>query len=200
MLSLKYALSVSIVLVVVIFAVPQNLGSLGYDSSSNLDYDSGFNNDYLSTLTTDVPVSPITIILESDLIPINNIQSVVNVFLPNVNYPYDYGYDYGPGSLGDLGALEAGPVGIGSLSTLSTGPVGSMGLGMPGTAASAPANLGPTEAIDVGSVIGPLGSVGALGALNAVLVAIVAANGGNMNMDFGNILANRSNEITANAN
>ncbi|KAF9543394.1 hypothetical protein EC957_000905 [Mortierella hygrophila] len=66
---------------------------LAYCSGSDLSY----GDDGTGTLCSgpdcwpiQVPVSPVTIAFETDFLPINNVQSVLNAFLPNItNYSYD---------------------------------------------------------------------------------------------------------------
>lgn len=103
MLSLvKSTLSISLALLAVTSAAPQDLT---YGSGSDLSYSNGGTGTLCSgpdCLPTQVPVSPITIVPETDILPINNVQPVVNIFPPNIN---DYNFDYNYNNYGNYGAL-----------------------------------------------------------------------------------------------
>ncbi|KAG0302812.1 hypothetical protein BGZ97_002164 [Linnemannia gamsii] len=135
----KSALLVSSVAALVLFqfasAAPQDLG-LGLSGGYN-DYGAGFDMgmyggpggpggaDSGNGNPTYVPVSPVTIIPETDFIPINNVQPVVNVLPVNVNDfswpPYYNDYPYGGG-----GAYGGGAYGGGAYGGMYGGGIGGM--------------------------------------------------------------------------
>ncbi|KAF9097604.1 hypothetical protein BGX23_008330 [Mortierella sp. AD031] len=179
MLSLfKSSLLVSLALVAlqlqVVSAAPQldsmYAGADTFAASGNFDLGYGGNPDVNVDLgATDVPVSPITITPQTDFLPINNVQPVVNVYPPNVNdysyyYPYDYGYgDYGYGAgIGGLDALG----GIGDLGALS-----GMGGGL-----SALGGFGDLGAL--GGMGGDLGALGDSGDVDAMGLGALGMPGG----------------------
>ncbi|KAG0059025.1 hypothetical protein BGZ89_000765 [Linnemannia elongata] len=130
MLSLvKSTLSISLALFAVTSAAPQDLA---YGSGSDLSYSNGGTGTLCSgpdCLPTQVPVSPITIVPETDILPINNVQPVFNVFPPNIN---DYNFDYNYNNYGNYGAL-GGLIGGGLLplsSALGASGLGTLAMGM----------------------------------------------------------------------
>ncbi|KAG0378763.1 hypothetical protein BGX24_002857 [Mortierella sp. AD032] len=98
---------------------PQDPGFGGFDDISAYG-GAGGGGAYGGNYPTHVPVSPVTIIPETDFIPINNVQPVVNVLPTNVNDyswppiyndPY-YGGMYG-GAYGGGGGMYGGAYGGG---------------------------------------------------------------------------------------
>ncbi|KAF8947704.1 hypothetical protein BGZ47_008201 [Haplosporangium gracile] len=117
---IKSALLVSSVAALVVFqfasAAPQDVGfgaSLDdYGLGSDMNAYGGPGGADYGGYPTQVPVSPVTIAPETDFIPINNVQPVVNVLPVNVNdfswppYYNDYDFPYGGGVYG--GMLDGG--------------------------------------------------------------------------------------------
>lgn len=136
----KSALLVSSVAVVVLFqfasAAPQDF-SLGggvdaFGAGASMDAFAGPGGSDFSGYPTQIPVSPVTIIPETDFIPINNVQPVVNVLPVNVN---DYSWppyynDYYSGAYG--GGIEGGIGGGAYGGPLAGGFGGAMGGGIGG--------------------------------------------------------------------
>ncbi|KAF9153478.1 hypothetical protein BG015_003307 [Linnemannia schmuckeri] len=114
---IKSALLVSLVAALVVFqfasAAPQDVGfgadlddyGLGSDMGAYGGLGGPGGVDY-GGYPTHIPVSPVTIVPETDFIPINNVQPVVNVLPVNVNdfswppYYNDYDFPYGSGAYG----------------------------------------------------------------------------------------------------
>lgn len=127
----KSALLVSSVAALILFqfasAAPQDVGLSGvyedYGTGSGMGMYRGPGGpggaDYGGGYPTHVPVSPVTIIPETDFIPINNVQPVVNVLPVNVNDfswpPYYNDYPYGGGGYGGgaYGGISGGGIGGG---------------------------------------------------------------------------------------
>ncbi|KAF9130446.1 hypothetical protein BGX30_013482 [Mortierella sp. GBA39] len=126
----KSALLVSTVAALILLqfvsAAPQDFGLGGgvnaFGADANMGAFAGPGGPDFNGYPTQVPVSPITITPETDFIPINNVQPVVNVLPVNVNdfswppyYNDYYGGAYGGGIGGAYGGPFGGPLGGGLL-------------------------------------------------------------------------------------
>ncbi|KAF9319618.1 hypothetical protein BGZ91_004913 [Linnemannia elongata] len=142
----KSALLISSVAALVLFqfasAAPQDFGLGGGMDSFGLGADMGAftgpGGPDFSGIPTQVPVSPVSIIPETDFIPINNVQPVVNVLPVNVNdfsWPPYYNDYYG----GAFGGIGGGLLGGGPLAGGFGGPMGGLvGGGFGGPMGGAP--------------------------------------------------------------